>query len=238
MSATISELLSRLCPAMSVGAISAEVPNLGRDCEELQKAGAGILHFDVIDGLFAPQLTAGPFFVKGLKTPLLKDVHLMINDPLKTIADFAAAGADMITVHVESCGHVHRVLQAIGALANVNDAGRGIARGLALNPGTPLEVIEPLLDEIDMVCLLAVNPGFAGQRFIEKTLERFARLKVLLAETERRIFTCLDGGITRANIAMVAAAGADIVVSGSAIFERRAIGENVSFFANTLKGTL
>ncbi len=116
-----------------------------------------------------PQLTVGPAFVRAVKGALLKDVHLMVGDPVEKIGDYVRAGADILTVHYEAGPHVHRVLQSMGGCANANDPARGLVRGLALNPGTPVGVTEPLLDEIDLLLLLAVNPGWGGQSFIEST---------------------------------------------------------------------
>ncbi len=217
-----SELTSRLragAPALSVGLLAADLLNLGRDVATLEQIGVPLLHVDVMDGRFTPAITVGPSVIRAIKTPLLKDVHLMIRDPLATIGDYVAAGADMITVHVESCVHVHRVLQHLGSLSNVNDPGRGIVRGIALNPGTPIEVIEPLLDEVDLVLLLAINPGWSGQSFLSSTFARLLRLRRVLADAGRPILVGVDGGITRANVGALAGTGVDIVVTGSAIFE-------------------
>ena len=160
---TTLETLRSVCPAPSVGVLTADLLALGAELALLERAGVGVVHVDVMDGCFTPMMTVGPAFVKALKTPLLKDVHLMIREPLDKIAEYVAAGADIVTVHQESTVHVHRVLQALGAARNANDPARGIVRGLALNPGTPLSALEPLLPETDMVVLLAVNPGWGGR---------------------------------------------------------------------------
>ena len=142
--------LRRASPLLSVGILTADLMSLGSQIELIERAGAKLLHFDVMDGCFCPMMTVGPGFIKAVKTSLLKDVHLLIDEPLNKLDDYAAA-ADMITVHVESCRHVHLVLQALGTMANANDPGRGILRGVALNPGTPLEAVAPLIDELEMV---------------------------------------------------------------------------------------
>src|SRR5205823_1466167 len=142
----------------------------GADLARLDGTGVPLLHFDVMDGCFTPMMTIGPPLVKAVRTPLWKDVHLMIEEPLEKLGDYVAAGADVVTVHAESCTHVHRVLQRLGTMENANDPARGIVRGLALNPGTPLEVLEPLLDELDLVHLLAINPGWGGQKFLPATI--------------------------------------------------------------------
>jgi len=172
-----------------------------------------------MDGRFTPSITVGPPLIRAIRTPRLKDVHLMIRDPLAALADYVAAGADMITVHVESCVHIHRVLQQLGAMKNANDPGRGLGRGIALNPGTPIEAIVPLLDEVDLVLLLAINPGWGGQAFLPSTFARLARVRQLIAASGRPILLGVDGGITRANVGKLAGTGVDLVVTGSAIFD-------------------
>jgi ribulose-phosphate 3-epimerase len=215
-----------------VGVLTADWLSLGSQLKLLESAGVGLLHFDVMDGSFCPMLTLGAPVVAGLKTPLLKDVHLMIEEPLSKVDSFVAAGADIITMHVESTRHVHRVLQALGKMTNANDANRGIVRGLALNPGTPLEVVDPLLDEIEMILLLAVNPGWGGQQFIASTRARLERLKQKVGD---EILICIDGGITRDNIAEVAGMGADIIVTGSAVFDGKAPLENAKYMISAIQ---
>ena len=195
----------------------------------LERAGIGVAHVDVMDGVFTPVMTVGPPFVKALRTPLMKDVHLMIRDPLSTLADYVAAGADMITVHQESCTHIHRVLQALGTMTHATDPARGIVRGVALNPGTPLEVVEPLLPEMDLLLLLAVNPGWGGQKFIPSTFDRMARAKAMIAASDRPVVLGVDGGVTRQNVAAIVAAGAELVVTGSAVFDGKAAAANAAF---------
>jgi ribulose-phosphate 3-epimerase len=199
--------------------LAADLLNLGRDVALLEQAGVPLLHVDVMDGCFTPMMTVGPPVVRAIRTPLLKDVHLMIREPLDRLADYVAAGADMITVHVESCVHIHRVLQHLGAMKNANDAGRGLVRGIALNPGTPIETIVPLIDEIDLILLLAINPGWGGQAFLPSTFPRLARVRHLVAESGRQILVGVDGGITRANVGQLAGTGVDLIVTGSAVFD-------------------
>jgi len=206
-------------PALSIGVLAADLLNLGREVAALEQTGVPLLHFDVMDGRFTPSITVGPPLIRAIRTPLLKDVHLMIRDPLAALADYVAAGADMITVHVESCVHIHRVLQQLGAMKNANDPGRGLGRGIALNPGTPIEAIVPLLDEVDLVLLLAINPGWGGQAFLPSTFARLARVRQLIAASGRPILLGVDGGITRANVGKLAGTGVDLVVTGSAIFD-------------------
>jgi ribulose-phosphate 3-epimerase len=211
--------LRQAAPTISVGVLTADLLALGAELAAIEQAGVQVLHIDVMDGCFTPAMTVGPPFVKAIRTPLLKDVHLMIQEPLGKVGEYVAAGADIVTVHVESCVHVHRVLQHLGTLTNANDPARGIVRGVALNPGTPLAVLEPLLAEIDLVVLLAINPGWGGQSFLPSTVERAARVRDLAARAGRPLLLGLDGGVTRQNVGMVASIGADLVVTGSAVFD-------------------
>jgi ribulose-phosphate 3-epimerase len=230
------ERLASLAPTISVGILTADLMALGADLARLEGTGVPLLHVDVMDGCFTPMMTVGPPLVKALRTPLLKDVHLMIRDPLEKLADYVSAGADVVTVHVESCTHVHRVLQQLGTMKNATDAARGIVRGIALNPGTPLEAIEPLLDDVDLVLLLAVNPGWGGQRFIPATIDRIARARRLLEAAGRRILLGVDGAITKENIRRLTGTGVDLVVTGSAVFDGKTPTENARYMLAALRG--
>jgi ribulose-phosphate 3-epimerase len=232
---TTLQSLKQLSPTVSVGIITADLLSLGSELSLLERSGVKLVHIDVMDGCFCPMMTVGPPFIKALKTPLLKDVHLMIADPLEKIADYVAAGADIITFHPEGCTHPHRVLQQMRNMTNANDPARGLLRGVSLNPGTPLQVLEPLLGELELILLLAVNPGWGGQKFIPSTLNRIARAKQLIAASDREILLAVDGGITRSNIAEVARTGADIIVTGSAVFDGKAAGENARFMLEAVK---
>ena len=216
-------------PVISVGLLTADLLSLGSEVALMEAAGVRLLHFDVMDGRFCPMMTVGPPFIKAVRTPLLKDVHLMVEAPSANIDGFVAAGAVMITVHAEAGRHVHRVLQAVGEAANANDPDRPILRGLGLNPGTPLEVVCPLLDEIEMVFLLAVNPGWRGQKFIAATERRLAEVRRITAAAGRDILIGVDGGVTKDNIGDVARMGADIIVTGSAVFDGKSPLENARF---------
>ena len=184
-----------------------------------ERSGAKLVHFDVMDGCFCPMLTIGPLVVEAVKTPLVKDVHLMITNPLARMADFVKAGADIVSVHVESDRYVHRALQELGGMENANDAKRGLVRGLVVNPGTPVEAVEPMLDEVEFVMLLSVNPGWYGQKFGVETPRRLERLRRLVEASGNDILVGIDGGITRKNVGEVAKLGPDLIVAGSAVFD-------------------
>jgi len=228
------ERLRGMLPALSVGVLAADLMNLDRDINILQEAGTGILHFDVMDGCFCPSLTAGPHLIKAVRTPLLKDVHLMIEDPLAKLEQYVAAGADMLTVHIEGCRHPHRIFQALGQMAG---PGGKPVRGVGLNPGTSLSVLESLMDEVEMVFLLAVNPGWSGQKFIGATEKKIERLVEMIKKSGKDIIIGVDGGIGRENIGDVARMGADIMVAGSAVFEGRAVAGNARFMIDTIRQT-
>ncbi|MGO8787717.1 MAG: ribulose-phosphate 3-epimerase [Terriglobia bacterium] len=223
------ELLRAAAPTVSVGVVTANLLCLGSEIALLERTGAKLAHVDVMDGCFCPMMTVGPPFIKAIKTSLLKDVHLMIEEPLEKVAEYIAVGSDIVTIHPEACSNVHRVLQKLGTLTNANDAERGIVRGVALNPGTPLETLEPLLDELEYISLLAVNPGWGGQKYIPSTTARIARVQRMIADSGKNIILGVDGGITKANIAEVAATGADVIVAGSAVFDGKAPEANAHF---------
>ena len=230
----ILELIRESSPLISVGILTADLMSLGSELKLMDTAGVKLLHVDVMDGCFCPMMTVGPGFIKAVKTPLLKDIHLMIEDPLDKLESYVAAGADMITVHVESCRHIHRVLQKLGEMTNANDPNRGILRGIALNPGTSLDVITPLIDELEMIVLLAVNPGFSGQKFIPSTQGRLSRLRQMLSDAKKDILIGVDGGITRDNIAEVARMDVDIIVTGSAVFDGKTPLKNARFMIDAV----
>jgi ribulose-phosphate 3-epimerase len=232
---SVFKLLRESTPNLSVGILTANLLSLGSELQLLERAGVKIVHIDVMDGCFCPMMTVGPPFIKALKTPLLKDAHLMIDEPLEKVADYAAAGADIITIHPEACSHPHRVLQQMQGLTNTNDPARGIVRGAALNPGTPLEILEPLLDELELILLLAVNPGWGGQKFIPATLRRIEKSKQMITSSGRDILLGVDGGITKANINELARTGVDLIVTGSAVFDGKAAEENACFMLSAVK---
>ena len=190
---------------------------LGVEVGRLESGEADFVHFDVMDGCFCPQLTFGAPVIKGVRTILRKDVHLMIDEPLEKVGAYVEAGADVVTVHLESSRHPHRVLQALGDMKTAR--GQPVTRGLALNPGTPVGNLEPLLGESELVLVLAVNPGWSGQRFIAGTGARLAAVRELIERSGRDVMLAVDGGITRANVGEVARMGVDLIVTGSAVFD-------------------
>jgi ribulose-phosphate 3-epimerase len=222
-------------PTLSVGILSADLTALGSELALLERAGAHVAHVDVMDGCFCPMMTVGPPIVRALKTPLLKDVHLMIRDPLDKVAEYVTAGADIVTVHAEAGPHIHRTLQQMRSMKNSIDPERGLVRGVALNPGTPLEALEPLWDELDLVLILAVNPGWKGQEFIASTWRRLEAVKQRIKSLGSGTLVALDGGITRDNIREAAASGADIIVSGSAVFDGKNAVHNAEFMLGALR---
>jgi ribulose-phosphate 3-epimerase len=206
-------------PTISAGMLTADLLALGDDLGLLAQAGGSVVHIDVMDGVFCPQFTVGPPIVKAIPDSFVKDCHLMIDNPLEKVQAFVEAGASIITCHVESTIHPHRVLQSL--------SGTGVIRGIALNPGTPLSVLEPLLDELELIFLLAVNPGWGGQKFLPSTERRLFEARRMIGD--REILLEVDGGITKANIEHVATLGADLIVSGSAIFDGKAPLDNARY---------
>lgn len=201
--------MKKIAPSL----LSADFCYLGRDIKMLEEAGADILHIDVMDGLFVPNITIGIPVLQAIKkqTQLPCDVHLMIEKPERYVEDFIKAGADYLTIHAEACTHLHRTLQHIRSL--------GCKSGVSLNPHTPISAIEEVLEEIDLILIMSVNPGFGGQSFIPSALSKIKRLKQLLQERGmEHIEIEVDGGVKLNNIQEIAEAGADIIVSGSGIF--------------------
>ena len=232
---TVFEILRNSSPMISVGILTADLLSLGSELSLLERAGVKVVHVDVMDGCFCPMMTVGPPVIKAMSTSLLKDVHLMIDAPMNKVPDYVAAGADIITIHVEACPHVHRVLQQMRMVKNANDPSRGLVRGVALNPGTPLEVLEPLLDELELVLILAVNPGWSGQKFLPSTPARVEKAKRMITDSRHEILLGVDGGITRDNIGSVAAMGVDLIVTGSAVFDGKTPEANAKFMLEAVK---
>jgi ribulose-phosphate 3-epimerase len=192
--------------------LSADFGCLIKDIKKIERAGADLLHIDVMDGHFVPNITIGPGVIRSLKNrvSIPFDVHLMIDEPEKYINEFVKAGADIITVHQEACIHLNRVIQII------KDCG--IKAGVALNPSTPVEMLEYVLSDIDMVLLMTVNPGFGGQKFIDSMIDKISDLNSTKNNKSFKFEIEVDGGISKSNIKIVTDAGADIIVAGSSIF--------------------
>jgi len=208
---------------------------LGADVARLEDAGVRLAHFDVMDGAYVPMLTAGPPFIKAVKTTMMKDAHLMVREPLASIGEYVAAGADLVTIHPDACVHPHRVLQVLGAMKHRDRTDRTIARGLALNPGVPLDALGPFLDDLELVMLVAINPGWGGQAFIPATLGRIEAVREKIAARGLEILVAVDGGITRRNIGQLAGRGVDVVVTGSAVFDGD-VKANVDEMTRALRG--
>ena len=193
--------------------LSADFSKLGEEIIKIDQAGADMIHIDVMDGHFVPNLTLGAPIVKALRTvtKLPFDVHLMINNPENLIDDFIAAGADIITIHIEAANHLHRLVQKVKS--------SGVKVAVSLNPATPLNTLEEILPELDMVLLMSVNPGFGGQKYIPYCGEKVRELRKMITEKNLDVDIQVDGGVKASNIAAIAECGANIFVCGSAVFE-------------------
>ena len=200
-------------PIIAPSILAADFANLQRDIEMINRSEADWFHIDIMDGVFVPNISFGMPVLRDIVKHATKfiDVHLMIIDPDRYIETFAALGVNMLTVHYEACTHLHRTLQAI--------KGAGMQAGVALNPHTNVSLLEDVINDIDLICVMSVNPGFGGQSFIENTYSKVEQLKTLIDRKGAKTRIEIDGGVTDKNAAQLIAAGADVLVAGSYVFK-------------------
>ncbi|MBC2575650.1 ribulose-phosphate 3-epimerase [Peptostreptococcus canis] len=210
--------------------LSADFARLLESCKKVEEAGCEYLHLDVMDGHFVPNITFGAPIIKSIRKEIdmIFDAHLMISDPDKFIPDLAKAGCDIITVHQETCIHLHRTIQNIKA--------NNMKAGVVLNPATPVDTIKHILPDVDMVLLMSVNPGFGGQKFIPEVLNKVKELKRMIEEKNLEVLIEVDGGVNSSNIKSLVDSGADVLVAGSAIFGMDDINKAVQDLRNAALG--
>ncbi|WP_342348472.1 ribulose-phosphate 3-epimerase [uncultured Nitrospira sp.] len=208
-------------PLIAPSILSADFARLAEAVQMVEAAGADWIHVDVMDGHFVPNLTVGPPMVEALRkvTSLPLDVHLMMTNPDAFIPEFVDAGADLLTVHVEACPHLHRTVQSIKE--------RQVKAGVSLNPATSVTAIEEILGDVDLVLVMSVNPGFGGQQFISSSLDKIRRIRTMMTNSRSSAHLEVDGGVNLTNVASVIHAGANVLVAGSAIFGSKNIPETI-----------
>ncbi len=212
--------------------LSADFANIQRDTEMINQSNADWFHVDIMDGMFVPNISFGFPVVKAIKKHATKplDVHLMIVDPDRYLNDFKQAGADILTVHIEACTHLHRTISAIKDL--------GMKAGVALNPHTSVGLLKDIISDLDLVCLMSVNPGFGGQKFIENTYSKTTELKELIIQKNSSARIEIDGGVNQANAGKLMASGADVLVAGNFVFSSDNPSETIAILKQTVAHTL
>lgn len=212
--------MAKLAPSL----LSADFSKLGEEIALIEKSGADYVHLDVMDGIYVPNITFGAPVIKKIRktTKLPFDVHLMVDRPERFIDDFAEAGSDIITVHPEASIHLHRTLQAIRE--------KGVKAGVSLNPSTPLHVLEHIMDDVDLILIMSVNPGFGGQSYIPSMTEKIKKLRNMILRSGNEIILEVDGGIKLDNAREVVDAGADLIVVGSGIFNSQDVESRIGDF--------
>ena len=201
-----------MVPLIAPSILSADFGHLKKDCEMINSSSADWFHVDVMDGVFVPNISFGPLVIKAIQKHAQKplDVHLMIVDPDRYLQQFKDAGASVLSVHIEACTHLHRTLSAIRNL--------GMKAGVAVNPHTPISHLEDIIADTDVVCLMSVNPGFGGQKFIQNTYSKIRQLKELIAKKNSQALIEIDGGVDLSNHKLLVEAGADVLIAGNAVF--------------------
>ena len=208
--------------------LSADFSRLGEHIKELEQCGADMIHIDVMDGMFVPNISFGVPIIKSIRnlTKLPFDVHLMIEEPSRYVEEFARAGADIITIHYEADRHIDRTINYIKSF--------GIKAAIALNPATSVDAIKYLISNIDMVLIMSVNPGFGGQKYIEYCTEKIKEVRALADKYNKDLMIQVDGGIDSSNIQKVVNSGADVIVAGSAVFKNGEIGKNIKLLRDSI----
>ncbi|PLR83512.1 ribulose-phosphate 3-epimerase [Bacillus sp. V33-4] len=203
--------MTKIAPSI----LSANFARLEEEIKDVERGGADYIHVDVMDGHFVPNITIGPLIVEAIRpiTKLTLDVHLMIENPDQYIKAFAEAGADLLSVHIEACTHLHRTIQQIKS--------EGMKVGVVLNPHTPVSTIEPVIEDVDLVLLMTVNPGFGGQSFIHSVLPKIKQVAALIEEQQLQVEIEVDGGVTPETAKLCVEAGANVLVAGSAIYNKQ-----------------